>query len=214
MTERQPHDAVRRSYDAVAEHYAAEFRDELAAKPLDRALLACVVEEAGSGGPIADLGCGPGHVTAWLAGRGAAATGIDLSGAMVSVGRREFPAAEFRQGDFLALPAADGEFAALVALYSLIHLEPGELDRTFAEMRRVLRPGGRVLVGFHAGSEVRHLDQWWGQPVDVDFRFLEPADVAAAMERAGLRVDARLERSPYPDEVATRRAYLMARRPG
>jgi hypothetical protein len=42
----------------------------------------------------------------------------------------------------------------------------------------VLRTGGRVLVSFHVGSEVRHLEQWWGQAVDIDFRFLEVADVA------------------------------------
>ena len=64
------HDSVRRSYDSVAEVYAAGFRDELAAKPLDRALLACLAEQAEHGAPIADLGCGPGHVAAWLTGRG------------------------------------------------------------------------------------------------------------------------------------------------
>jgi hypothetical protein len=42
-----------------------------------------------------------------------------------------------------------------------------------------------VLVAFHAGTEVRHLDQWWGQQVDVDFRFFEPAHIAEVMEGAG-----------------------------
>jgi trans-aconitate methyltransferase len=64
------HHSVRRSYDAVAEAYAAGFRDELAGKPQDRALLACLAEQAEPGAPVADLGCGPGHVAAWLADRG------------------------------------------------------------------------------------------------------------------------------------------------
>src|SRR5947209_680476 len=97
------HDRVGRSYDAVAERYAAAFREELAYKPLDRALLACVIEQSESGAPIADLGCGPGHVAGWLAGRGARAVGIDLSPGMIAVGRREYPGVEFRAGDFLAL---------------------------------------------------------------------------------------------------------------
>jgi hypothetical protein len=59
------HDSVRRSYDTIAEQYAAGFRDELARKPLDRALLACLIEQAEKGAPIADLGCGPGHASAW-----------------------------------------------------------------------------------------------------------------------------------------------------
>lgn len=162
--------------------------------------------------PIADLGCGPGHVSAWLARRGAAAVGIDLSPAMVAVGRRDYPEAGFRVGDLLDLPAADGEFAAAVALYSIIHLEPGELPRACEEIRRVLRPSGFALVSFHTGSEVRHLGEWWGLPVDVDFRFLEAPVVAAAMERAGFAVTARLERTSYPGEVETRRGYLLARR--
>jgi SAM-dependent methyltransferase len=187
-------------------------RDELAGKPLDRALLACLIEQSGPGAPIAVLGCGPGHVAAWLAGGGASVVGIDLSAGMISVGRREYPGVEFRQGDLLQLPAVDGEFGAAVALYSIIHLEPGELCRAFEEINRVLRPRRLALIAFHVGSEVRHLDEWWGQEVDVDFRFFEPADIAVAMEGAGLCVQARLERVNYPDEVQTRRAYLLARR--
>jgi SAM-dependent methyltransferase len=207
------HDGVRRSYDAVAREYAASFADELDGKPLDRALLACLIEQAVPGAPVADLGCGPGHVTSWLAGHGAAAVGVDLSAGMVAVAREAHPEAEFRQGDFLALPAADGEFGAIVAFYSLIHLAPGELTPALREICRVLAPGGPVLVSFHVGSDVVHRDEWLGHAVDVDFRFLELADVAAAMETAGLTVQMRLERAAYPGEVATTRGYLLALRP-
>ena len=206
------HHRVRQSYDAVAEEYATGFRDELTRKPLDRALLACLAEQAEDGFPVADLGCGPGHVAAWLAGRGVATVGIDLSPGMLAVGRREYPQVEFREGDLLELPAADGEFAAVVAFYSAIHLQPGELRSAFGEIRRVLRPHGLSLVAFHAGSEVRHLAEWWGHAVDVDFRFYEPQAIAEAMERAGLRTEMQLERLSYPGEVETRRAYLLARR--
>jgi ubiquinone/menaquinone biosynthesis C-methylase UbiE len=212
MSQPGGHDSVRRSYDAVAERYAAQFSDELAGKPLDRALLACLIEQAQPGAPVADVGCGPGHVAAWLADHGVGAVGIDLSAAMVAAGRRDHPAVEFREGDFLDLPAADGEFGAVVALYSIIHLEPGELSRAFAEIRRVLRPAGLALVSFHVGSEVRHLAEWWGFAVDVDFRFLEMADAAGALERAGFDVQAQLERRSYPGEVETRRGYVLARR--
>jgi SAM-dependent methyltransferase len=209
MTER---DSVRRGYDAVAEDYAAGFRDELDHKPLDRALLSALIEQCEMAAPIADLGCGPGHVTAWLEGKGVRAVGIDLSAEMVAVGRREYPGVEFRRGDLLDLPATEGEFGAVVALYSIIHLEPDELRRALEEIHRVLLPEGLVLVAFHIGTEVRHLDEWLGHDVDIDFRFFETADVAAAMEDAGFVVDARLERGNHPEEVETRRGYLLARR--
>lgn len=206
------HDSVRRSYDAVAENYLAGFRDELAHKPLDRALLTALAEQTEPGTPIVDLGCGPGHVAAWLARGGATAVGVDLSDGMVAAAGREFPDVEFRQGDLLDLPAKDQEFGAVIAFYSITHLRPGELRTAFAEMHRVLRPGGRVLVSFHIGTEVRHLTDWLGHEVDVDFHFFEPDDVAAEMTGAGLRVDARLERRNHPGEVETRRAYLMGSR--
>ena len=207
------HDATRRSYDAVAGAYADGLRGELAGKPLDRALLAALVEQAPAGAPIGDLGCGPGHVTGWLAARGAAAVGIDLSPGMVEVARREQPAAEFRVGDLLSLPAADGEFGAVVAFYSIIHLAPDELPGALAEMYRVLRPGGLALLAFHVGTEVRHFSEWLGHDVDVDFRFHQPGDVVARLEAARFTLQARLERRAYPAEVDTRRAYLLAARP-
>lgn len=60
--------------------------------------------------------------------------------------------------------------------------------------------------------DARHLAEWLGHEVDVDFRFFEPPEVAKAMERAGFGVEMRLERLSYPQEVQTRRAYLLARR--
>ncbi len=203
---------MQQSYDAVAQQYAVSFRAELSGKPLDRALLASLTEQAGPRAPVVDLGCGPGHVTAWLGRRGAAATGIDLSPAMIAAARRDYPDAEFRCGDLLSLPARDGEFAAAVVLYSIIHLEPAERPAAFREMHRVLRPGGLSLVAFHIGTEVRHFAEWYGQQVDLDFRFLQPDEVAALMEQAGFRVTARLERVSYPGEVDTRRGYLLGQR--
>lgn len=205
-------DRTRTSYDAVAAEYALHLSDELSYKPLDRALLGVVVEGAGAG-PIADLGCGPGHVAAWLVDRGAAAVGIDLSPGMVAIASRDHPRATFRVGDLRDLPASDGEFGAVVALYSMIHLEPEELPVAASELHRVVAPGGPVLVAFHVGEEVRHVTDWWGHGVDLDFRFFETDAVAAHLESAGLPVEAVVERAPYVEEVATRRAYLLARRP-
>ena len=119
---------------------------------------------------------------------------------------------EFRQGDLLSLPASDGEFGSAVAFYSIIHLGAGELVPAFSELRRVLIAGGRLLVAYHVGDEIRHVDELWGQGVDLDFRFLETAAVVEILDAVGFEVEAQLERSNYPEEVETRRAYVMARR--
>ncbi|WP_207926628.1 class I SAM-dependent DNA methyltransferase [Actinocrispum wychmicini] len=206
------HDSVRGSYDTVAEEYLARLRDELAGKPLDRALLTAVLEQTEPGGVVADLGCGPGHVAAWLTEQGATTVGVDLSPGMVAAGRAGFPSVEFRVGDLVALPANDGEFAAAVALYSIIHVGPDELAGVFEEVRRVLRPSGLFLVSFHVGDEVRHLDEWWGHDVDVDFRFLDPEHIVDLLESTGFSIEMRMQRTNYAHEVETQRAYILSRR--
>ena len=76
------HIPTRRSYDAVATQYAAAIGDELRHKPLDRALLNLIGDLAADG-VVLDLGCGPGHVAAYLAER-SSVIGLDLSEAMAA----------------------------------------------------------------------------------------------------------------------------------
>ncbi len=68
--------ATRASYDAVAAAYAEALSDELRRKPLDRALLTAFAEQVRAGGRVWDVGCGPGHVTMFLAGLGLHAVAI------------------------------------------------------------------------------------------------------------------------------------------
>jgi ubiquinone/menaquinone biosynthesis C-methylase UbiE len=204
-------DPVRETYDAVAAEYAARLGDELDYKPLDRALLAALVEQS-HGATMGDLGCGPGHVTAWLQDHGARCVGIDLSPAMIDIARRRRPDLEYRVGDLRALPVSDGSWGSAVALYSLIHLEGDEMTVALAEIRRVLQPEGLALISFHVGTGLSHRDEWWGHDVSIDFHFLESAHVVTALEEAGFTLEMRLERAPYPEEVSTQRAYLLARR--
>jgi SAM-dependent methyltransferase len=203
-----PLDATRRSYDAVAETYAELFGGELAGKPLDRALLAAFAETVS--GPVADLGCGPGHVTAHLRGLGCEAFGVDLSPEMVAVARRTYPAVSFSQGDMTQLDITSGSLGGIVAFYSIIHLPPDLLPVALAEFARALAPGGQVLLAFQTGAgERRHQTDWHGHAVALDHYRRTPADVTAHLATAGLHVHATLTRAPLPSESA-RRCYLLA----
>lgn len=210
-----PHTAaLQAGYDRVAEQYAARFAGELRHKPLDRALLQCFADEVGGGGTVGDVGCGPGQIAAHLTALGLAVEGVDLSAGMVAQARALHPRLRFRQGSMLDLGVDDGAWAGVVAFYSLIHLPSEDLPRALAEFSRVLRPGGLLLTSFHVGTEVRHLDEWWGEPVSLDFHFFETAAMERELNAAGLGVEARLEREPYTAvEVPTRRGYVLARKP-
>lgn len=210
---------VRQAYDTVASEYAAAIRDELAGKPLDRALLAAVAEMA-AGGTVADIGCGPGHVAAHLAGLGADVVGIDLSRSMVEIARADHPQVRFEVASMTALPQGDGSLAAAVLMYSIIHLGPADRDRTIAELRRVLQPGGIALLAFHIRSEefqpgdVNRLTTWFGHSVDVEGYFLEPEVVLDDLGRHGLDIVSVMTRMPHPQvELPSERAYVLAQRP-
>ena len=214
-----PLDRVRRSYDAVAERYAAEFAGELDHKPLERALYATFAELVGADARVGDVGCGPGHVTAHLAALGLDPVGIDPSPGMISVARAQHPTLQFRLGAVADLGEPDGAWAGAVAPYSLIHVEAGDRPAAYAELARVIAPAGWLLVAFHVSmtdqpvGSVRHFDDWFGRQVDLDFHFLDPDDVAAGVVAAGFTVMATTQRQPWPDvEAPSRRCTILAQR--
>ncbi len=210
----QSSDHVRASYNAVAREYAERFAGELAHKPLDRELLARLAAEIGESGEVGDLGCGPGQTTAFLHACGARVRGLDLAPELLREARQRHPGIPFEVGNMLALPWADGSLAGVVAFYAIVHFGPEELRRALAEMHRVLRPGGRVLLAFHIGTQTVHLEEFLGRRVALDFVFFEPQAVAEELGRAGFVGVEVIERDPYPNvEHPSRRAYLFARKP-
>jgi SAM-dependent methyltransferase len=205
-------DSLRTSYDAVAAAYGEHLYAELAQKPLDRHLLNRFAEEVRERGTAADLGCGPGHVARYLHDQGVKMLGLDLSPEMIRWAKERNPDLDFRVGDIRALDLADASLAGIVAFYSVIHLDPSELGPAFVEFRRVLTPTGVLLVAFHIGEQTVHLDELFEQPVSLDFHFLQPDAVIAALQAAGFLVTEIVEREPYPEaEYPSRRCYLFAR---
>lgn len=190
---------TRTSYDTVASTYAEHVRDSLTEKLYLRAqvtLFADLVKAAGDG-PVADVGCGPGHVTAFLRGLGIDAFGIDLSPGMIEVARRDHPGIRFDVGSMTELALADDSVAGLVAWWSLIHVPDDEVAVVFAHFRRVLRPGGVVMVGFHEGNGTTHkTNGYGGHPMDVYVHRRPAARVAAWLHQAGFTVEARTTLDP------------------
>ncbi|MFD4786383.1 class I SAM-dependent methyltransferase [Streptomyces sp. NPDC058459] len=202
--------ATRMFYDAVAEDYAAHFRDAHLSQPLDRALLRVFAELVGAGAAVADLGCGPGRITGFLGALGLDVSGLDLSPAMLAVARRENPGLRFEQGSMLELDLPDGELAGVVSWYSSIHTPVERLPALFAEFRRVLAPGGHLLLAFQAGGEPRRHERPWGHPVSLDFLRRDPERTAALLAEAGFAPVSRTVREPEPGEPVAQ-AFLLGR---
>lgn len=165
-------------------------------------------------GDVYDLGCGPGQTTAFLHDHGIRVRGVDLSADLLCEARARHPGVVFEPGDMLALSCADASLAGVVAFYAIVHFSPADLRRALAEMHRVLRPGGRLLLAFHIGEGLVHVAEFLGRPVALDFALFTPQQVTDELIRAGFADVEVIERDPYPDvEYPSRRAYLFARKP-
>jgi SAM-dependent methyltransferase len=215
MEREQTSDHIRACYDAVAREYADRFAGELAHKPLDRELLARFASEVRGSGEVYDLGCGPGQTTAFLHDCGVQVRGLDLSAELLREAGQRHPGIVFEPGDMLALPIADASLAGVIAFYAIVHLSPAGLRRALAQMYRVLRPGGKLLLAFHVGEGSIHVEEFLGRRVALDFMLFTPQSVTAELVRAGFVEVEAIERDPYPEvEYPSRRAYLFARKPG
>ncbi|MET9230375.1 class I SAM-dependent methyltransferase [Lentzea sp. NPDC003310] len=182
-------------YDSVATLYAELFSDVLDTRPLDRAMIAAFAEL--TEGPVADLGCGPGHLTAHLHSLGLDVFGLDLSPAMVDLARKAHPDLRFDEGTLTALDLADGVLGGILASYSVIHLPPAEVPVAFAEFARVLAPGGHLLLGFFAGDDAD--PQEFDHKVTAAWRW-SPTSLMHLLREAGFAEIGRLVREPIEGE--------------
>jgi trans-aconitate methyltransferase len=200
---------VRSSYDTLAASYADETRDLLDRLLYVRAGVVLFAElvRANGGGPVADIGCGPGHTTALLRELGADAFGIDLSPAMIEIARREHPGARFEIGSMTDLNLDDACLAGVLAWWSLIHIPDEAVPGVLGQFHRVLRPVGALAVGLHVGEKSRGHDN---QPMHAAVHHRQPSRVADWLRAAGFTVEA--QHLLRPDDP-TPGAILFARRP-
>ncbi|MEV8453797.1 methyltransferase domain-containing protein [Streptomyces sp. NPDC052095] len=208
--------AVRESYDTVASAYVERVKSPAELDPLSRGMLDVFAEtvRADGLGPVADLGCGPGKVTAHLAARGAPMLGVDLSPAMVGLARAAFPELGFCVGSMTALPVRGGVLGGVLAYYSTHHTPPELLPLVFGEFQRVLAPGGRLMLAGHVGhgQHLRPTQAYGGRPVSYESHLLPPEQLAELLQRAGLALTARLVEEPA-EGAGRSYATLLARKP-
>jgi SAM-dependent methyltransferase len=191
---------TRAVYDATADTYVAsvgtEINDSFEA-PVDQAILLAFAEMVPEGGTVLDAGCGPGRVAALLARRGLDVVGVDLAPGMVTVARRTHPGIRFEEADLTALPLAERSVSAAVYWYSIIHTPADGLGDVFAELQRVIVPGGPVLVAFQAGGgeAVTRADAYGTGMTLTSYRHA-PDDLVRALDGAGIQLHARVMRLP------------------
>ena len=202
---------TRASYDVVARNYADFVRGSLDELPVLRSVLVMFAELARGRAPVLDIGCGPGHVSAVLAGLGLAVFGLDLSPAMIDIARSEHPGPRFDVGSMTDLPYGDASAGGALLFWSLIHIPDDRVPTVLAEVFRVLRPGAVVMLGFHVGDRVnRKTSGYGGLPMQLDVHLRSIDTVAEAVRQAGFHLE--MTSTIDPDE-RTPGGVVLARRP-
>ena len=136
-------DAVRRMFDRIAPVYDAMNHTMTAG--LDRRWRRLTAEAVVRPGDVVlDACCGTGDLAVAAARAGGRVTGLDFSEPMLERARRKAPVLEWIRGDLLELPFADASFDAATVGFGVRNVD--DLQRALSELRRVLRPGGRVGI--------------------------------------------------------------------
>lgn len=205
-------DDVRASYDRVADAYVDLAVGRLEAEPWLRAALDAFAEDVAGLGPVLDVGCGPGHVTAYLSARGLDARGVDLSPRMVEHARRLYPALRFDVASATALDLAPGSLGGALGWWSLFNLPREVLPDVIADFAQALVPGGQVLLGTHVGDhDVPRRRAYGGVPVSWTTHRWRPEQLIDVLTTAGLETVAELRFPASGDQPP--QVVLAARRP-
>ena len=188
---------VRRFYDTVAPRYAELLPGPTAEQLIDLGLLRAFARDVARIAPalVLDAGCGTGRLTPLLRDAGLRSIGVDPSPGMLAIARTRFPESRFEVGGLTALPVADAAVDGVLAWYSIIHTPTARLGPVVAELARVLRPGGPVLLGFQAGTGTRLIERGYGTEATITAVLHDPQVVADRLEAGGFAVDEVLRRA-------------------
>jgi ubiquinone/menaquinone biosynthesis C-methylase UbiE len=205
-------DAVRHAYEAIADGYAERFGDELERSAFGRAVLDDAIASTHSSARMMDLGCGPGHIAAYLRAHGQGpVVGVDLTPAMLRIARTRLGDLALAAGDALSLPFRDAAFGAVVAWFSLHNFPRALLGQAFAEVRRVVQSGGVFVLCTHAGDgeDVVESDRD-GQVERVVITYYRSEELTSVAARSGFEVRSVRSRPPMENEHQVMKVCLTA----
>jgi SAM-dependent methyltransferase len=203
-------DAVRRSYDAVADNYVSMNMGDLAPTPWLRAALDAFAEQVRGIGPVLDAGCGPGTTSGYLHALGLEVSGIDLSPRMIEHARRLHPQVPFEVASVTELALAAESLGGVLGWWSWFNLPREVLPQVIARMARALRPGGQLLVGTHCGDgDVQRTSGYGDVPVQWTTHLYQPEQLVAMLTDADLKIVVELR---FPPEPLQRPQVLIAAR--
>ncbi|ONI75568.1 SAM-dependent methyltransferase [Kribbella sp. ALI-6-A] len=180
-------DVVRTSYDRVADNYVELNLGDLTSYPWLRTAMDGFAAAVHGLGPVLDVGCGPGDVTAYLAERGLDIKGVDLSPRMIDHARRRYPDLRFEVASATELELADSSYGGILGWWSLFNLPRHVLPAVIESFARALVPGGHLIIGTHQGEgDIERTEAYGAVPVSWTTHLWQPKELWAMLGAAGL----------------------------
>ncbi len=205
-------EAVRASYDRVADTYVELNLGDIRTEPWLRAAMDVFADAVRPLGPVLDVGCGPGAVTGYLAERGVDVSGVDLSPRMIEHARRRYPGQRFAVASSTELRLADASLGGILGWWSLFNLPRRTLPLVLARFARALVPGGHTIIGTHVGDgDVVRTEAYRGVPVAWTTHLWQPEALSTLLVEVGFELVADL-RLPASGELRPA-VVLVGRRP-
>jgi len=205
-------------YDIAARTYVEFVGTDISSAtecPIDRSLLVAFVEliKRQAISRVADVGCGPGRVAAFMADYGLEVIGVDVSQAMLEIASTAHPDIEFELGQLDALPIESGVLAGAICWYSIIYTPPDRLVESFDELARVLMPGGYLLLAFQTEGEPLHREDAFGTQLPLTSFRHSVQRVAELLEGAGFKISTTVLRAPELEHETTSQGFVIAEGP-
>ena len=213
MDQAEAESKARDGYDRMALEYTSHVSREMTVPSLVRSVLELFAHQVQNGvtGTTADVGCGPGHVTAHLAGLGLDIVGVDNSPALLDIAREANPELRFEIGQLASLPFETGSLHGLVSRHSLIHTPADLVPATLAEFKRVLAPEGLLFLSFFGAETPANHGDGFDHAVTTAYQ-LDISIMAELLDAAGFTEEVRIVRQPREGERQLPHGMFFARR--
>ena len=204
---------AREGYDRMADAYTNHVSLEMTVPSVGRSILEAFANDVQRSGPlpVADVGCGPGHVTAHLAELGLDIFGVDNSPILLDVARTANPNLRFELGQLAAIPVDAGSLQAVVSKHSIIHTPAMLVPEVLAEFARVLTPGGLLYLSFFGAEDTSTHGEAFDHAVTTAYQ-LDIDIMAQHVAAAGLTEQLRIVRQPQEGERQLPHGTFFARR--
>jgi len=204
---------TRKAYNIAAEKHHVLFHNEMNEKEYDRNLLDSFADRFSDNSLICDAGCGPsGQIGRYLFEKGFNIIGIDISEKCVQLARQNNPGMKFECGDIGCMPFKDRCFDGVISYYSIIDTPKRYLNKIFSEFRRVLKPGGYLLVAVKAGKTEGYIYDLLDFKTKVYFTLFSEEEITGYFNQAGFFQEFIEKRNPYDFEITNERIFAIGKK--